>query len=321
MAAQEGERNAAVGGTVSLRTQLERAETLVVQADALTARAVLAVASTSEARDAMRAVQQRSRQMRRAARRNRESLRQSLDLATAHRRYATTHNVALRERLVREYRPNAVALARRFDNRGEPFDDLVQVACAALVAALDRFDPDRGVSFPPYLERSVTGELKRHFRDKVWPLRIPRGLLERYLECRATSERLAGQLGRAVTPGEVAAELGIAEETVLEAMEVGASYRLRSLDAPVFSDGDDARDVPVTDVRFDEVDGAVARAQVLRPLLASLDPQDADLLVAYYVDGKRQQDLAEELGVSQVTVSRRLARVIERLRASARALQ
>lgn len=307
-------------GSAALEAQMHRAETLLVRSDELLKRADGLVDSARDRCAVVRDSRRRSRQIRRTARRDREELRRSLDLAAAHRRYARTRAADLRARLVAEYQPNAIALAKRFDNRGEPLEDLVQVARAALVAALERFDPDRGVSFPPYLERSVSGELKRYFRDKVWPVRVPRGLLERYLDCRATGERLATKLGRAVTPGEVARALGIDEDSVLEAMEVGASYRLRSLDAPVSSDDERTRDVAVHDARFDAVESALARAQLLEPLLASLDPDEAALLTAYYVDGTRQQDLADQLGISQVTVSRRLAGIIGRLRRFANAL-
>lgn len=306
-----------MAGNPSLQALIARAEALLGQSDALRSKATAAILVSAERRDVVRTSRTSARRTRRMSRRRRRQLLEHLDLATAHQRYARTRDPVLRDRLVAEYRPNAVALAKRFARRGEPVDDLLQVAHTALVAALERYDPDRGVLFPPYLERSVSGELKRHFRDRVWPLRVPRGLLEQYLACRATSERLAAELGRAVTAGEVAAALGTTEDAVLEAMEVGASYRLRSLDAPLSTEDERARDVAVDDAGFDHVDTTVARAQLLLPLLDGLDPADAALLRGYYVDGKRQQDLADELGISQVTVSRRLSRIIERLRSAA----
>jgi RNA polymerase sigma-B factor len=309
-----------VGGTPSLQALVARAEALAVQSDALRSRVQAVVRASAERREAVRISRVSARKTRRSSRRHRQSLKWSLDLATAHQRYARTRDPFLRARLVAEYRPNAVALAKRFANRGEPLDDLVQVAHTALVAALERYDPARGISFPPYLERSVAGELKRHFRDKVWPLRVPRGLLEQYLACRAASERLAAEFGRAVTPGEVADALGVTEDSVLEAMEVGASYRLRSLDAPLSPHDDRVRDIAADDAGFDDIDSTLGRAQLLAPLLAGLDPGDAALLRAYYIDGKRQQDLADVLGISQVTVSRRLSKIIERLRSAANAL-
>ena len=145
--------------------------------------------------------------------------------------YAQSRDRALRDRLVEEHLGIAVHLARRFSGRGEALDDLVQVASLAVVGAVERFDPTRGVEFSTFATRTVLGELKRHFRDKGWFVRAPRRVQELYLQVGEASAALNQELGRSPTIHEIAGRIGAREDDVIEALEAGQSYRAGSLDA------------------------------------------------------------------------------------------
>jgi RNA polymerase sigma-B factor len=243
------------------------------------------------------------------------------DVLTAlHERFAHRRDPVDRDRLVLAYRPFARHLAGHFRDRGEPLDDLHQVAMMAIIKAIDRFDPDRGIRFSTFASRYVSGELKRHFRDKTWAVRVPRAIQERYLEMKAIVEVLRGEVGRSPTIAEVAERLGTSEEAVLEAMEASALYRVRSLDDARGGAEDDRVDEPGTpESGYDAVDRAVLRSQVLASVLPRITDGERELLRLYYVDGLSQAEIASRVGTSQVSVSRRLSRTIERLRALARA--
>lgn len=216
-----------------------------------------------------------------------------------------------------EYRSLATGMARRYVGRGEPFDDLHQVALMALIKAADRFDAERGVEFPTYACKVIAGELKRHFRDRTWMVRVPRPLQELHLLLKAARDSMTNQLGRAPTVAELADRLEVSEEHVLEAMEAGQAYRLASLDAT--PRGGDARgeqrsnDVPTTDGGF----AAIDRHDTVERLLERLPEEDQLLLRLYYLHGLSQSDIGARLGMSQVHVSRRLANIIGRARAMA----
>src|SRR5207237_10167088 len=152
--------------------------------------------------------------------------------------YAATRDHALFDELVTAHLGLAEYLARRFDNRGEPVDDLVQVASVGLVKAVDRFDPNRGLEFSTYATPTIVGELKRHFRDKGWAVRVPRRVQELHLRLGKVVSTLSQDLGRSPTIGEIAERAGASEEEVLEAMEAGRAYRFASLDAPAAGDDD-----------------------------------------------------------------------------------
>src|SRR5437762_13842279 len=139
--------------------------------------------------------------------------------------YAESRDPALRDELVTAHMGLAEYLARRFDNRGEPVDDLVQVACLGLVKAVDRFDPDRGLEFSTYATPTIVGELKRHFRDKGWAVRVPRRVQELHLRLGKVVSALSQDLGQSPTIGEIAERAGASEEEVLEAMESVRAYR------------------------------------------------------------------------------------------------
>src|SRR4029078_286381 len=146
--------------------------------------------------------------------------------------YRRTGDRKLRNELIEAHRSLASHLARRFANRGEPFDDLLQVAYLGMLQAVERFDPDRGLEFSTFATATVEGELKRHFRDRTWSIRVPRRSQQLHLRIAPTVAELSQRLGRAPRIPEIAQELGIRDEEVLEAMEVGGAYRSASLDAP-----------------------------------------------------------------------------------------
>jgi RNA polymerase sigma-B factor len=237
------------------------------------------------------------------------------EVQALHLAYHRTRDPELRERLLLFHRSLAVYFAQRFAHRGEPMDDLEQVATMALLKAVDRFDPTREIKFATYAARVVTGELKRHFRDRTWAMRVPRSLQELHLRVKNASEFLRGDLGRSPTVQELAAYLGSSEERVLEAMEAGEAYRLASLDAPL--PGSEEMHVQVG---ADDPEIAVfEQRQLLEPLLARLDERDQLIVKLYYVHNLSQADIGARLGLSQVHVSRRLAKILDRLRSLAQA--
>ena len=158
------------------------------------------------------------------------------DLRRKFEQFAQSRDPALRNELVTAHLGLAEYLARRFDNRGEPVDDLVQVASVGLVKAVDRFDPERGLEFSTYATPTIVGELKRHFRDKGWAVRVPRRVQELHLRLSPVVAGLGQELGRSPTIAEIARHAGASEEEVLEAIEAGHAYRTTSLDAPVKGD-------------------------------------------------------------------------------------
>jgi len=218
-----------------------------------------------------------------------------------------------REHLVEGHLRLARALARRFAHHGEPLDDLEQVALLALVKASRRFDPDRNIAFATFVTASILGELKRHFRDKTWMMRVPRSVQELYLSVKDAREELGHQLGAAPTVGQIASHLGVTEDAVLDAMEAGDSYWPASLDVRG-SDDETGTDIPVVDRSFDRS----LDVEHVRSLLPRLDPRERLILKRLYFDGWTQRQVAEEIGVSQMQVSRLLVRTIANLRSWAR---
>ena len=232
-------------------------------------------------------------------------------LATAVRRGDPAAATTDAEQLVEQHLGLARALARRFRGRGEPQDDLDQVALLALVKVARRFDPERQVSFSTYATVSIVGELKRHFRDRGWWVRVPRPVHDVYLTLNEANATLQQQLGRSVTIAELSAHLHLPEEDVLEALEAGSHYRPASLDRPS-SD----RSRPLLDELAssdDPYEGVLDRHR-LRQALPALGDQERAVLKRYFFDGATQQQIGEELGVSQMQVSRLLARSLGRLR-------
>jgi RNA polymerase sigma-B factor len=226
--------------------------------------------------------------------------------------FAATRDPALRDRLVESHLGLAHQLARRFANRGETHDDLVQVASVALINAVDRFDPSRGFAFSTFATRTVLGELKRHFRDKGWAVRAPRRIQELYLELGRATDALAQELGHPPTIRELAERTGATEEAVLEAVEAGQGYRATSIDAPDRQDGTIASRLGDVDAGFSGTEDH----QVLIQAMATLPERERLILQLRYVDGLTQSEIAERIGVSQMHVSRLLAVSISKLRQS-----
>lgn len=218
-----------------------------------------------------------------------------------------------RDELVEAHLPLVEYLARRFRNRGEPYDDLVQVATIGLIKSVDRFSLDRGVEFTTYATPTIVGEIKRHFRDKGWTIRVPRRLQELKLALTRATADLAQQLGRSATVAELAAHLEISEDEVLEGLESANAYSAISLDAP---EGNDA-DAPAVADRLGEVDEALAGVEYresLKPLLEGLPPREKRILLLRFFANMTQSQIAADIGISQMHVSRLLARTLVQLR-------
>jgi RNA polymerase sigma-B factor len=221
---------------------------------------------------------------------------------------------AARDGLVSLHMPLVEHLARRFRNRGEPYDDLVQVATIGLIKAVDRFDSDRGVEFSTYATPTILGEIKRYFRDKGWAIRVPRRLQELRLSLTAATAELTQDLGRAPTVAELAERLGLPPDLVIEGLESANAYNTLSLDAP---DQNEADATTVLDGLGgeDEALESVEYRESLKPLLAQLETREKRILTLRFFRGMTQSQIAEEIGISQMHVSRLLARTLTELRA------
>jgi RNA polymerase sigma-B factor len=223
-----------------------------------------------------------------------------------------TGSPAAREALIRRYLPLARHTARRF-HRGGDLDDLYQVACYALVKAIDGFDQTRGLAFTSYAIPTISGELKRHARDTGWGMRVPRGLQERVLDIERVIADLTGSHGRSPTPAEIADALGITSEQVLEAIEAGASHALESLDAPVGT-----RDADVA-TRLDRIGSPdpgyqlVEDVHAVGPVLRELPDRERTILALRFGEELPQSEIARRLGISQMHVSRLLRRTLDDL--------
>ena len=233
--------------------------------------------------------------------------------------FAESRDPALRDQLIESHLGLCEYLARRFSNRGEPLDDLVQVASVGLLKAVDRFDPGRGVEFSTYATHTIVGELKRHFRDKGWAVRAPRRMQELYLRIGKIISTASQELGRSPTVAELAKEAEVTEEEVLEALEAGQAYRFASLDAPGGGGGDDDEgDGMSAQLGQDEPGLADAeRRATMDPLLATLPEREQMILRLRFYDDLTQSEIAERLGISQMHVSRLLSRSLAKLRSQA----
>ena len=228
--------------------------------------------------------------------------------------YRRTRDRTLRNELVEEHMRLAEFLARRFVHRGEPLDDLRQVALVGLLKAVERFEPDRGLQFSSFAMPTIVGELKRHFRDRGWAVRVPRRVQELHLELDRTIAALSQELGRPPTPREIAARAGVQEEDVLESMEASSLYRLPSIDA--IRSGDDAAGAPAE--RIGDVDpemGAVDNRLAVGELLSLLPEREQTIVYLRFFEGLTQSEIAEHVGISQMHVSRLLVRSLETLSA------
>ncbi|MEV4647450.1 SigB/SigF/SigG family RNA polymerase sigma factor [Saccharopolyspora sp. NPDC049357] len=218
----------------------------------------------------------------------------------------------LRDRLVTEHLPVAEHIARRFSHRGESQEDLTQVAVLGLINAVDRFDPERGVDFLSYAVPTIMGEVRRHFRDTGWAVRMPRRLQELHLSVSAAIARLSQELGRAPTPSELAKDLGISVNDVYHGLEAGNAYRSASLDE-LLTDTDE---IPLGDaIGSDDAELAeVENREMVRPLLEELPERERRILVMRFFRGMTQTQIADQVGISQMHVSRLLSRTLVWLR-------
>ena len=231
--------------------------------------------------------------------------------------YATAHpddpaRRTLRDRAIRAWLPLAQHLARRYGYRGEMADDLYQVAVVGLIKAVDRYEADRGVEFAGFAVPTVVGELKRHFRDRTWSVRVPRRLQELRLAITAANSELTHLLGRSPTVADVAAHLGVTEEEVLEGLEGAYAYNATSLSTPVGPEGEQSLGdtLGAVDYGFELTELRMA----LGPALALLDERDRTILSMRFYGEKSQAEIGEQLGISQMHVSRLLARALAVLR-------
>ncbi|WP_433221741.1 SigB/SigF/SigG family RNA polymerase sigma factor [Dactylosporangium sp. CS-047395] len=220
----------------------------------------------------------------------------------------------VRGRLIELYLPLAKYLAQRFRNRGEPLDDLVQVANVGLIQAVDGFDATRGAAFTSYAIPMISGMLKRHFRDRCWDVRVPRRVQELRQQINRVTETLTHTLGRSPTVADLAAAVDATEEEVIEALEAGSAYKALSLDAPV--GGDDQGVTVLGDMLgHDDTGLELAEArEALRPLLARLPAREQTIVAMRFHGGCTQSQIATELGISQMHVSRLLAGALTTLR-------
>jgi RNA polymerase sigma-B factor len=220
----------------------------------------------------------------------------------------------LRNELVQLHLPLVDHLARRFRNRGEPLDDLVQVGTIGLIKSVDRFQLDRGVEFSTYATPTVLGEIKRYFRDKGWAVRVPRRLQELRLSLATATADLTQELGRSPTVSELAARLKVNEDDILEGLESANAYSTLSLDAPDLGETDGQSMADSLGADDDALEGVDYR-ESLKPLLAQLDPRAKHILMLRFFRGMTQSQIAGEVGISQMHVSRILSRTLAQLRA------
>ncbi len=217
----------------------------------------------------------------------------------------------VRDRLVEMHLPLVEYLARRFAGRGEPLDDLIQVGTIGLIKAVDRFDIERGVEFSTYATPTVVGEIKRHFRDKGWTVRVPRRLQELRAALSSATADLTQTQGRSPTVAELAAHLKIGEEEVLEGLESANAYTAVSIEA---SDGEGGLSVADTLGGDDLSLEGVEYRESIKPLLDSLPARERRILMLRFFGNLTQSQIAAELGISQMHVSRLLARTLAQLR-------
>jgi RNA polymerase sigma-B factor len=226
--------------------------------------------------------------------------------------FAKLPNAAARDELVLRYRPLAEYLARRFHGRGESIEDLSQVAFVGLIKAIDRFDTGREVKFSTFASVTIVGELKRHFRDTTWALRVPRGLQELGLQVSRVMAELSQTLGRSPTVSEIATRAGLSDEAVLEAMEISNAYSTVSLDAPADDGSTGLHEPGAEDESYELLEGWASVAEAVK----ELPVRERRILYLRFFRGMTQTQIAEEVGISQMHVSRLLARSLTRLRES-----
>lgn len=218
----------------------------------------------------------------------------------------------VRDELVTMHMPLVEYLARRYRDRGEAYEDLVQVGMVGLIKAVDRFDTERGVEFSTFATPTIVGEIKRHFRDRTWSLKVPRRMQELHAAVTRASEALSGELGRSPTVRELAARLEVTEEDVLDALDTAQAYSTTSLDA---GSRDDEAGTLADTMGADDPDlEAVEYREALRPLLEALPERERRIVMLRFFHNQSQGQIAKEIGISQMHVSRLLAASLARIR-------
>jgi RNA polymerase sigma-B factor len=231
------------------------------------------------------------------------------------RRYHADGDLQAREELIERYMSLVRSLARRYSYRGEQLDDLVQIGAIGLIKAIDRFDLDRGVELTTYATPNIIGEIKRHFRDKGWSVRVPRGLQELNVQVSKLIEQLTVQFGRSPTIAELAKAAGVEEEAVLEAMESGRAYTSVSLSPGAGGSDEDGEVDPLESLGTEEHEYEVSEDRaLLAPGFKVLDERERRILHLRFFQGLTQSQIAKEVGISQMHVSRLIRRSLEKIR-------
>jgi RNA polymerase sigma-B factor len=230
------------------------------------------------------------------------------------RRYHEDGDLQAREQLIEQYMSLVRSLARRYSYRGEQLEDLIQIGAIGLIKAIDRFDLERGVELTTYATPNIIGEIKRHFRDKGWSVRVPRGLQELNVQLSRLVEQLTVQLSRSPTIPELAKAAGVEEEEVLEALESGRAYTSLSLSVGGGGGDDDDLD-PLESLGTEEHQYEVSEDRaVLAPGFKALDERERKILQLRFFEGLTQSQIAQQVGISQMHVSRLIRRSLEKIR-------
>jgi RNA polymerase sigma-B factor len=227
------------------------------------------------------------------------------------RRYHEGGDLQAREQLIEQYMPLVRSLALRYSSRGEQLEDLVQIGAIGLIKAVDRFDLEREVELTTYATPNIVGEIKRHFRDRGWAVRVPRGLQELNVRLSRLVEQLTVQLARSPTVADLASEAGVEEAQVVEALEAGRAYSTLSLSGG----GEDGSLDPLESVGTEEHQYEVSEHRaVLAPGFRALDERERRILHLRFFEGLTQSQIARRIGISQMHVSRLIRRALERIR-------
>ena len=231
------------------------------------------------------------------------------------RRYHEEGDLAARQELIEQYMSLVRSLARRYSYRGEQFEDLVQIGAIGLIKAIDRFDLDRGVELTTYATPNIIGEIKRHFRDRGWAVRVPRGLQELNIQLSRLIEELTVSNGRSPTIPELAKAAGVTDEEVLEALESGRAYSSLSLSAGSGGHDEDGELDPLESLGTEEHQYEVSEDRaVLAPGFRVLDERERQILHLRFFEGLTQSQIAQQVGISQMHVSRLIRRSLEKIR-------
>ncbi len=239
------------------------------------------------------------------------------DVEDLFREYRRTRDPAIREEIIERHSNLVHAIARRFRDRGEPYEDLVQVAWYGLIKAVDRYDPDRGNKFTSFAVPTILGEIKRYFRDRGWDVRVPRKLQELNQQARRAIEELSRQLNRSPTVREVAQALGVDEEVALEALELAHYYDLGSLDDDAKATHDEDEGQPASELvgSDDEIEfERMILRHAIEQAMERLDERERKIIGMTFYEGLPQTEIAKRLGISQMHVSRLLRRALNKLR-------